>query len=99
MFIYGLLFFIQKEGEIWKELVILNKDSKVARKIKVSADINGHLMTPIGLENDTILFISYALYLVRNRQNLNLSKEALSIIETVKEEDNPAILYAKIPNL
>lgn len=91
--------FIQKEGEIWKEFVILNKDSKVARKIKVNTDINGHLMTPIGIENDTILFISYAPYLVRNKQNLNLSQEALSVIDTINEDDNPAIFYAKIPNL
>ena len=91
--------FIQNEGEIWKEFVILNKDSKVARKIKVNTDINGHLMTPIGLENDTILFISYAPYLVRNKQNLNLSQEALSVIDTINEDDNPAIFYAKIPNL
>ncbi|MEB2774939.1 6-bladed beta-propeller [Algoriphagus sp. D3-2-R+10] len=91
--------FLQKEGVIWKEFVIQNKDSKEARKIKVNTEINGHLMTPIGLENDTILFISYAPYLVQNKQNLNLSQEALSVIDTINEDDNPAIFYAKIPNL
>ncbi|WP_192347825.1 6-bladed beta-propeller [Algoriphagus sp. Y33] len=91
--------FIQKEGEIWKEIVILYKDSKKVRKIKVATEINGHLLTPIGLENDTILFISYAPYLVQNRRNLNLSQEALTIIDTINEEDNPAIIYAQIPSL
>lgn len=90
--------FIQKEDEMWKEIVILNKDSNAIRKIKVDREVNGHLFTPIGIEGEKIVFISYAPYLVRNKDNLNLSEEALRTVNTIKEEDNPAIIYAKIPN-
>ncbi|MDO9554762.1 6-bladed beta-propeller [Rhodonellum sp.] len=90
--------FIQKENAIWKEIILLNKDTKDVRKLKVEAEKNGHFLTPIGIENDNLLFISYAPYLVRNKDNLNISNELIMTMDAIVEEDNPVIIYAKIPN-
>lgn len=91
--------YIQKEGDSRKQIVIHHKKTKASQKIEVDRDLNGYLLTPIGIEGDQLLFISYAPDLVRNKANLNFSDEAFEKVESVSEDDNPVIIYVKIPEL
>jgi hypothetical protein len=91
--------FIQKEGESRKEIVIHNKKTKASQKIKVNRDLDGYLLTPIGIEGDQLLFISYAPDLVRNKASLKFSDEAFDKVSLVTEDDNLVIIYVKIPEL
>lgn len=91
--------YIQKEGESRKEVVIHNKETKKSRKLKVDREVDGHLLTPIGLEGDEMLFISYAPYLVQNKSRIRFSDEAAVKVESVTEDDNPVIIYVEIPEI
>lgn len=91
--------YIQKEGESRKELLIYNRQSKNSQKIKVDRDLNGYLLSPIGIEGDYLLFISYAPNLVRNKAKLKFSDEAFDRVGKVTEDDNPVIIYVKIPEM
>jgi hypothetical protein len=91
--------YIQKEGESRKEIVIHDKKSKNSKKLKVDRDLDGHLLSPMGIEGDQILFIAYAPHLVANKTKLALSDEARDIVDQVTEDDNPVIIYVEIPEI
>jgi hypothetical protein len=80
-----------------KSLFLRNKESCQQYKINVNEEELGHFYSPIGIEADQIVFYAYAGYLVRNRENLTLSDEAKVSLADLTEDDNPVILYAKIP--
>ena len=86
-----------KEMEKSKMLYLKNKKTHKEYKIKVNQEDYGHFYSPIGIEDDQIVFYAYAGYLARNRENLNLSKEAKSSLANLTEDANSVILYAKIP--
>lgn len=89
---------IQNESGVKKEIVILNKAKNEWVKIKVDEENSGYFYTPIGLSDDQIIFISYAPYVVRNLDKLTLSNNAKNSLNSMTEESNPVILYAKIPD-
>jgi hypothetical protein len=80
-----------------KELFIWNKSSNKEFKIEINKEEQGYFNSLIGIEGDQLVFITYAPYLVRNSEKLNLSDEAKASLATLTEESNPVILYAKIP--
>lgn len=80
-----------------KSLFVRDKESHNQYKIKVNQEELGHFNSPIGIEGDQIMFFAYAAYLVRNKENLNLSDEAKASLANLTEDSNPVILYAKIP--
>ncbi|WP_339754734.1 6-bladed beta-propeller [Algoriphagus aquimarinus] len=87
----------QNESGQKKELYIWNKSTNKEFKIVIDEDEQGYFNSLIGLEGDQLVFISYAPYLVRNSETLNLSPEAKASLSSVTEDSNPVILYAKIP--
>ncbi|MBN7813285.1 6-bladed beta-propeller [Algoriphagus sp. H41] len=91
--------YIQKEGISRKEIVLLDKRSKKSRKLKVDRDRDGHLLSPMGIEGDQILFIAYAPHLVANKTKLEFSDEARLKVDQVSEDDNPVIIYVEIPEI
>ncbi|SFB55937.1 6-bladed beta-propeller [Algoriphagus aquimarinus] len=87
----------QNESGQKKELYIWNKSTNKEFKIVIDEDEQGYFNSLIGLEGDQLVFISYAPYLVRNRETLNLSPEAKASLSSVTEDSNPVIIYVKIP--
>ena len=87
----------QKGMERSKSLFVRDKESHNEYKIKVNQEKLGHFNSPIGIEGDQIMFFAYSAYLVRNKENLNLSDEVKVSLANLTEDSNPVILYAKIP--
>ena len=87
----------QKSSDRSKSLFVRDRESHNQYKIKVNQEELGHFNLPIGIEGDQIMFFAYAAYLVRNKENLNLSDEAKASLANLTEDSNPVILYAKIP--
>lgn len=90
---------IMTQQELYKkrELFIWNKKSRKEFKIEIDEDEQGYFQSPIGIEGDQLVFIAYAPYLVRYKENLNFSDEAKSSLAKLTEDSNPVIIYAKIP--
>lgn len=87
----------QKGMDRNKRLFIRDKKLDRQFKIKVNQEELGHFNLPIGIEGEYIMFIAYAPYLIKNRESLNVSEEVMNQLADLKEESNPVILYAKIP--
>lgn len=87
----------QKERESNIELYIWDKSSNKEFKIVLDEEL-GYFNSIIGIEENYLVFIAYAPYLVRNNESLNLSSEAKTALRNLSENSNPVILYAKIPN-
>lgn len=79
-----------------KSLFIRDKKSDNQFKIKLNQEL-GHFNSPIGIEGNQIMFFAYPAYLVRYKDQLNLSDEAKASLANLTEDSNPVILYAKIP--
>ncbi len=80
----------------WRELVVLDRQSGETRKLKVDMDKNGEFFEPIAIENDHLLFIAYAPTVMQRIGQMNLAEEVKNKLQTLKEESNPVILYAKL---
>lgn len=80
-----------------KSLFLRDNKSHNQFKIKVNQEELGHFNSPIGVKGDQIIFFAYAAYLVRNKENLNLSDKAKASLANLTEDSNPVILFAKIP--
>jgi hypothetical protein len=80
-----------------KTLFIRDNQSGNQYKLRVNQEELGHFYLPIGIEGDHLMFIAYAPYLIKNSDDLNVSEEVKDQLADLKEESNPVILYAKIP--
>lgn len=80
-----------------KEIFILNKKTQKQMKFLVDEEGLGQFYSPIGIEGDQIVFIAYAPYLIKNIKSIKASPDILAELKELKEDSNPVILYAKIP--
>jgi len=87
----------QKGMDRNKSLFVIDKKLNSQYKLKVNQEELGHFNLPIGVEGDYIMFIAYAPYLIKNKESLNVSEEVMNQLADLKEDSNPVIIYAKIP--
>jgi hypothetical protein len=80
-----------------KEIFIFNKKTQKQMKFLVDEEGLGQFYSPIGIEGDQILFIAYSQYLIKNIKSIKASSEILAVLSKLKDDSNPVILYAKIP--
>jgi hypothetical protein len=89
---------IQNINGIKKELLILEKNSGKTLKLEVNQEGTGHFYSPIGFDGDgNILFSAYAQFFRSNKDKILTNLKGNLGIEEIKEDGNPVVIYAEIP--
>lgn len=91
--------YLQKNNSVNNVHVIYDKMNKKAVKIAFNKNEGSIFYHPVRLsEQSDIYFISHPKYLKGTLDKLNFNAEDLHIINKLKEDDNPVLIYARLEN-